>query len=135
MTWRPQPGKLPEAALFFAGALIGTWGPLQLEIGNLPASERGRASEAGGVFFIAVYLMAALFQLAQLRQVRRDLLFRRSSGVLGPIGGGLLGALAFYGVCRAVALFHWIPALLLVFGAASAIPYAASRALWRSKEP
>jgi hypothetical protein len=135
MTWRPQPGKLPEAGLFFAGALIGTWGPLQLEMGNLPASERGRASEAGGVFFIAVYLMAALFQLAQLRQVRRDLLFRRSSGVLGPIGGGLLGALVFYGVCCATARFDWLPALLVVLAAGCAIPYAASRALWRSREP
>lgn len=128
---RVRPGSFLELALFFVGVLIGFGAPLQRASTSLSGSAR---AAWGYLYGIAIIVMPVVFQLAQARQARRDVLYARTPGVLWGLVAGFLSGLVFYALCSFEALYEWLPGFPTVLAAACVIAAGGSRALWRREE-
>jgi hypothetical protein len=131
---KPRPRVQLDGALFLLGTFVGMVTAFNVEIRGLTMIERGRFLSGWTIpAMIALFVMPAVFEGAQGRQKRLNLLSKRETTVLGPFLGGFLCSIAFDGVCRATVLFPWLPAFPAVVAAACALPFAASRCLWKSE--
>lgn len=129
-----RPGSLFEGLLFVAGVILGMTYPLAEILQDLaPGNRSMMLSGWGASLAIGWWSMAAAFQAAQDRQIRRDLLSPRHLGVVGPfVAGGICGLL-YFGLCSMELLFEWLPSLLVQVAGACTLSFMASRALWRKE--
>lgn len=131
---KARPRVQLDGALFLLGTLAGMVTAFNVAIRGLTMLERARFLSGWTIpAVIALFVMPAVFEGAQGRQKRLSLLSKRETRVLGPFVGGFLCSIGFAGVCRATVVFPWLPGFPAVVAAACALPFVASRCLWKSE--
>ena len=131
---KPRPGVQLDGVLFLLGTFAGLVAAFDVQIRGLTMIERARFLSGWTMpAALALFVMPAVFEGAQGRQKRLNLLSKRETRVLGPLLGGFLCSIAFDGICRATVLFPWLPAFPAVVAGVCALPFAASRCLWKSE--
>jgi hypothetical protein len=128
------PGPLLEGLLFVGGVLVGISFALEPMFRGLAPGDRSRLV-SGWAYAVAIglWVMAAAFQAAQTRQVRRDLLSRRHTGVIGPLVAGTICGSLYVGLCLMEPLFQWLPSMLVLVAGACALSFMGSRLLWKKQ--
>ncbi len=90
---------------------------------------------SGWIFPLAIgwWAMAAAFEAAQRRQIRRDLLAPRRARVMGSLVAGLTCGLLYVGLCLMEPLFEWLPSPFVLIAGACTLSFMGSRALWKKQ--